>query len=77
MAKSDAGVWHFTDGEAYYRWALKAGTTTDPHAATRSISLGLEQVKLIQARMDAILQKQGLTGGTVGERMAALGKDPK
>ena len=26
--------------------------------------------------MEAIMQKQGLTGGTVGERMAALGKDP-
>jgi uncharacterized protein (DUF885 family) len=74
-ATSDAGVWHFKDGDAYYRWALKAGTTT-----TRSPQdihqLGVDQVKAIQARMDAIMQKQGLTGGTVGERMAALGKDP-
>jgi uncharacterized protein (DUF885 family) len=76
VAKSDAGVWHFKDGDAYYRWVLQAGTTTkrtpeDIH------QLGLDQVKSIQARMDAIMQKQRITGGTVGERMAALGKDPK
>jgi uncharacterized protein (DUF885 family) len=76
VAKSDAGVWHFKDGDAYYRWVLQAGTTTkrtpdDIH------QLGLHQIKEIQARMDGILQKQGLTAGTVGERMAALGKDPK
>jgi uncharacterized protein (DUF885 family) len=74
-ATSDAGVWHFKDGDAYYAWALKAGTTT-----TRSPDdihqLGQEQVKAIQSRMEAIMAKQGMTGGTVGERMAALGKDP-
>jgi uncharacterized protein (DUF885 family) len=74
-ATSDAGVWHFKNGDAYYQWALKAGTTT-----TRSPQdihqLGLDQVKEIQARMETIMQKRGLTGGTVGQRMAALGKDP-
>ena len=75
VATSDAGVWHFKNGDEYYRWALKAGTTTtrtpeDIH------QLGLDQVKEIQSRMEGIMQKQGLTGGTVGERMAALGKDP-
>jgi len=76
VAKSDAGVWHFKDGDAYYRWVLQAGTTT-----TRSPDdihqLGLDQVKEIQSRMEAIMQKQGITGGTVGVRMGALGKDPK
>ena len=75
VATSDAGVWHFKDGDAYYRWALKAGTTTN-RSPQDIHQLGQEQVKAIQARMDAIMQKQGLTGGTVGERMAALGKDP-
>ena len=67
VATSDAGTWHFKDGDGYYRWALKAGTTTNrtPQAIHQ---LGLAQVKEIQARMDAIMQKQGLTGGTVGER---------
>ena len=76
VATSDAGVWHFKNGDAYYRWALQAGTTTrrtpeDIH------QLGLDQVKEIQGRMETIMQKQGLTGGTVGQRMAALAKDPK
>jgi uncharacterized protein (DUF885 family) len=75
VATSDAGVWHFKNGDAYYRWALKAGTTTN-RSPQDIHQLGQEQVKTIQARMDSIMRKQGLTGGTVGERMAALGKDP-
>jgi uncharacterized protein (DUF885 family) len=75
-ATSDAGVWHIKDGEAYYRWVLKAGTTTN-RTPDDIHKLGLDQVKEIQSRMDAIMRKQGLTGGTVGQRMAALGKNPK
>jgi uncharacterized protein (DUF885 family) len=75
VANSDAGVWHFKNGDAYYQWALKAGTTTN-RTPQEVHQLGLDQVQAIQARMDAIMQKQGLTSGTVGERMAALGKDP-
>jgi uncharacterized protein (DUF885 family) len=75
-ATSEAGVWHIKDGEAYYRWVLKAGTTTN-RTPDDIHKLGLDQVKEIQSRMDAIMRKQGLTGGTVGQRMAALGKDPK
>jgi uncharacterized protein (DUF885 family) len=75
VATPDAGTWHFKNGDAYYRWALKAGTTTD-RTPEDIHELGLAQVKEIQARMDAIMQQRGLTGGTVGERMAALGKDP-
>jgi uncharacterized protein (DUF885 family) len=74
-ATSDAGVWHFKNGDAYYRWALKAGTTTN-RTPEDIHQLGLDQIKTIQARMEEIMQKRGLTGGTVGERMAALGKDP-
>jgi len=76
VATSNAGVWHFKDGDAYYRWALKAGTTTN-RSPEEIHQLGLEQVKAIQARMEAVMAKQGMIGGTVGARMAALGKDPK
>ena len=76
IANSNAGVWDLPDGEAYYRWALKAGTTS-ARTAQEIHQLGLDQVAAITARMDAILKKRGLTGGSVGERMAALGKDPK
>ncbi len=74
-ATSDAGTWHFANGDAYYAWALKAGTTTT-RSPQEIHQLGEEQVRVIQSTMDGILKKQGLTGGTVGERMAALGKRP-
>jgi uncharacterized protein (DUF885 family) len=74
-ATHDAGAWHFKGGDDYYRWALRASTTTD-RSPDDIHQLGLEQVKAIQSRMDQIMQKQGITGGTVGERMAALGKRP-
>ncbi len=76
VANSNAGVWDLPDGEAYYRWALKAGTTTNRTPADIH-QLGLDQLRIIQERMDTILRKQGMSGGTVGARMAALGKDPK
>jgi uncharacterized protein (DUF885 family) len=75
VATSDAGVWHFKNGDEYYRWVLKAGTTTN-RSPQEIHQLGLEQVKTIQSRMDAIMEKQGIVGGTVGQRMQALGKDP-
>jgi len=75
-ATSDAGVWKLKDGEAYYAWLLKVGTTT-PMTPEEVHRLGLEQVKSIGARMDGLLRQQGLTKGTVGQRMDALGKDPR
>jgi len=38
---------------------------------------GLEELRALQSEMDAILRRQGLTRGTVGARMAALGRDPR
>ena len=74
-ATSTAGVHKFPDGDAYYQWALKLGTTTNASAAEIH-AIGLEQNKAIQARMDAILKAQGMTQGSVGERVLALTKDP-
>ena len=72
----DAGVWRLPNGEAYYRWLLREGTSTSltPEEVHQ---MGLEQNKAIEARMDGLLKAQGLTQGSVGERMTALGKDPK
>ena len=39
--------------------------------------MGLDQNRAIEAEMDALLRAHGLTQGSVGERMTALGKDPK
>jgi uncharacterized protein (DUF885 family) len=75
-ATSDAGVWKLKDGEAFYEWALKIGTTTSM-TPDEVHKLGLEQVKSIGDRMDGLLRRQGLTDGTVGQRMAALSRDPR
>ncbi len=75
-ATSDAGAWKLPNGEAYYAWLLKIGTTT-----TRSPDdihqMGLEQGAAIDAEMDKILRAQGLTQGTVGERTSALTRDAR
>ncbi len=75
-ATSDAGCWKLPDGDAYYRWQLKAGTTATltPDEVHR---LGLEQVKALDDRMHRLLSALGLTQGGVGERMFALSKEPR
>jgi uncharacterized protein (DUF885 family) len=75
-ADEKAGVWRLPDGEAYYAWLLKVGTST-PHTAEEIHQMGVEQNAQIEARMDALLKSQGLTQGSVGERVQALTKDPK
>ena len=39
--------------------------------------MGLEQLAELKGRMEPLLRAQGLTRGTVGERMTALGNDPR
>ncbi|MGZ6015058.1 MAG: DUF885 domain-containing protein [Phenylobacterium sp.] len=75
-AGHDAGVWRLPEGEAYYAWLLKVGTTT-PMTADEVHQLGLEQAASLAAEMDALLKAQGLSEGPVGARMTALSKDPK
>ena len=69
------GLWARPGGEGYYRWLVKAATTTDK-APDELHALGLEQSREIQGELDGLLQKQGLSKGTVGERMTALGSRP-
>ena len=76
QAPATAGVHRLPDGEAYYQWALKLGTTTDTPAAEVH-ALGLEQNRELKSRMDAVLQSQGLTQGSVGERVQGLNSDPR
>jgi uncharacterized protein (DUF885 family) len=75
-AGHDAGVWRLPDGEAYYRWHLLHATSTSL-TADEIHDIGLEQDRAIEARMDELLKVQGLTQGTVGARMTALGNDPR
>jgi uncharacterized protein (DUF885 family) len=72
----EPGVDRLSDGEAYYRWALKLGTTTA--LSPKEIhTIGLDQNQAIKARMESILKAQGMTQGSVGERVQSLNDDPR
>jgi len=76
LATGDAGMWARPAGDEYYRWALKASTTTtmtpdEVHA------MGLSELEALHARMDVILRRLGYTKGSVGARMTALSDDPR
>jgi len=73
-ATSDAGVWKLPDGEAYYAWALRVATTTRL-SPEEIYERGRSELADLHRQMDAILKGIGLSEGTVGERMTALGKD--
>lgn len=75
-AVHDAGVWRLPKGDEYYADALMNATTTtlSPEEVHK---MGLEQVAEISGQIDAILKSQGMTQGSVGERLTALNKDPK
>ncbi len=74
-AKDTPGMWQLPNAERSYAWLCRAGTTTDrtPEAIHQS---GLEQVAALSAEMDVLLKAQGLTQGSVGTRLATLGKRP-
>ncbi|MEG3148124.1 DUF885 family protein [Sphingomonas sp. RT2P30] len=69
------GVWARPGGDGWYSWLVKAGTTTNetPEALHQ---LGLAQHRAINAEIDTLLKAQGLTTGSVGERLTALSKRP-
>ncbi len=75
-ASDVAGVQKLRDGDAFYRHALRLGTTTQLSPAEIHRT-GLEQNALLKSRMDAILKAQGLTQGSVGARVTALNTDPR
>jgi uncharacterized protein (DUF885 family) len=75
-ATSDAGAWKLPNGEAYYAWALRAGTTSRM-TPDEVHQMGQEQLRELYGRMDVLLKAQGLSQGSVGARMKALGEDPK
>lgn len=75
-ATMDAGLWARPHGDEWYAWALRASTTTR-NSPDEIHALGLEALKDLHGQMDPILRGLGFTKGTVGERMTALGEDPR
>jgi uncharacterized protein (DUF885 family) len=76
IATGDAGMWARPNGEAYYRWALKASTTTTM-SPDEVHQMGVRELEELHARMNEILKGAGYTQGSVGARMQALAKDPR
>ena len=70
-SSDQAGAGRLPDGEAYYAWALRCGTTTSI-GADEVHQTGLRQNDEIKAQIDTILKSQGMTQGSVGERVVAL-----
>src|SRR5262249_32387951 len=76
VATDDAGMWARPGGADFYRWALKASTTTtmtpdEVHA------MGLSELARLQSQMDTIMKAIGLTRGSVADRMKTIANDPK
>lgn len=76
VATGEPGMYARPRGEEWYAWALRSSTTTtlSPDEVHQQ---GLEELDALHARMDPILREIGFTSGTVGERMQALGADPR
>ncbi|HMI37913.1 MAG TPA: DUF885 domain-containing protein [Steroidobacteraceae bacterium] len=71
-----AGVGRLPDGAAYYAATLKQMTTTD-YTPEQLHAVGLSEASRVTAEMDRLLKSQGLSTGTVAERVHALHKDPR
>ena len=76
VASDDPGIAARPRGEEFYRWALRASTTTTM-TPDEIHELGQEELGELHAQMDAILKEVGYTQGSVGERMQALAEDPR
>jgi uncharacterized protein (DUF885 family) len=76
VATNDAGIAARPHGEEFYRWALKASTTTTM-SPDEVHELGQSEVKRLHAEMDTILKEIGYSEGSVGERMKGLASDPR
>jgi uncharacterized protein (DUF885 family) len=75
-ATHDAGVWRLKQGAEFYAARLRDMTTTSL-SPDEVHAYGLAEVARITAEMDAILKAQGMSTGTVSERMAKLRLDPR
>ncbi|NJR78559.1 DUF885 domain-containing protein [Sphingomonas corticis] len=76
VATAAPGMGVRPDGERWYAWGLRAGTTTRRTPAEIH-ALGRAQLVELHARMEPILRGFGLTQGSIAERAIALQKRPE
>jgi uncharacterized protein (DUF885 family) len=74
--KDSHGAWNLPDGDAYYAWAVRMHTTT--RLTPQQVhALGLSEVARVGEEMEAILKLQGLTEGSIGQRVQQLASNPE
>jgi uncharacterized protein (DUF885 family) len=76
QAVHTAGVARLPHGEAIYALNLR-NFTTSTVPPTEIHTIGMDMIRDQTAQIDSILKKQGLTKGTVGQRLRALYDDPR
>jgi uncharacterized protein (DUF885 family) len=75
VGEDQCGVWRLPRGADYYAASVRAATTTNM-TPEEVHQLGLAQVAEISARLNQILDRQGMPAGAVGARLTALNRDP-
>ncbi|MBL8536092.1 MAG: DUF885 family protein [Hyphomonadaceae bacterium] len=75
QATHDAGIWKLPRGEEMYAVSLRNQTTTSM-TPDEIHTMGVELVASLNAEMDTILRANGMTRGTVAERVRALSRRP-
>lgn len=75
VANNAAGLGTRPHGPEWYAWGLRAGTTTR-RSPTELHQMGQARLADLQAQMDVILRKEGLTEGSVAERAIAYQRRP-
>lgn len=75
-ASREAGIWRLPEGEAYYQASLANATTTSL-SADEVHAIGRDMVQRLTVEADRLLRAQGLTTGTLSERIGALYSDTR
>jgi uncharacterized protein (DUF885 family) len=74
-AVHDAGIWRLPRGAEMYAAALQSRTTTTM-SPQEIHNIGLELIRQFHGEMDGILRAEGLTRGSVAERVREISRRP-
>ena len=75
-AVHEAGIWRLPKGPELYQ-AMILHMTDTTMSPKQIHDLGLAEVARITSEMDSLLKAEGYASGSVGDRMTALGKEPR
>ncbi len=74
-AVHDAGIWRLPQGAEMYAASLQSRTTTTM-SPDEIHEMGVELIRSFHSEMDSILRAQGLTRGSVAQRVQQLSRRP-